>query len=315
MHSLLRRRRFLQTVGMCGLATALGARPWGSLRPATASTSPKGSTGELAGRVYKSIKFGMFAEEISVPEKFRLLKEMGFDGVELSSPVGENLPEMVAASRRYDLPIHGVVDGIHWSTRLSDPSVEVREKGLQGLLTAIRDAHSLGGTAVLLVPGAVNADKNETHDDVWERSIVQIRRALPLASRLGVHILIENVWNGFLYEPDGPDNQTADQLADYIDEIASPWVGVYFDIGNHQKYGKPAEWIRTLGPRIVKLDVKEWGKENGFSKIGDGDVDWPAVRKALVDIRFTGWSTAEVSGGDRNRMREIAERMDRVLGL
>ena len=64
---------------------------------------------------------------------------------------------------------------------------------------------------------------------------------------------------------------------------------------------------------FVKLDVKDWGKSNGFCKIGDGDVDWPDVRKALGEIGFTGWSTAEVGGGKRERIQEIHDRMDKYL--
>ena len=199
---------------------------------------------------------------------------------------------------------------------MSDPSPETRAKALSGLLTAIRESHFVGGTAVLLVPGSATDPQTENQEQVWERSIEQIRKALPVAARLGIHILIENVWNRFCYDHDGPNNQSADLLAKYIDEINSPWVGVYFDIGNHQKYGKPADWIRTLGRRIVKIDVKEWGQKGGFgSPIGEGDVDWADVRKALGETRFTGWSTAEVRGGDRRRIKEVAARMDRALGL
>ena len=129
--------------------------------------------------------------------------------------------------------------------------------------------------------------ENENHQQVWDRSIKQIQKVLPLSAKLGIHVLIENVWNGFLYDPKGDNNQSADLLAKYLDEIDSPWVGSYFDIGNHQRFGKPAEWIRTLGKRIVKLDVKGWGKSNGFCKIGDGDVDWPDVRLAIVTPRTT----------------------------
>jgi len=204
-----------------------------------------------------------------------------------------------------------VVDSIHWGITLSDPSAEVREKGLKGLLTAIRESDAIGGTSVLLVPAVVNA--NATEQQAWERSIGQIRKALPLAARLGVHILIENVWNRFLYDHDGPNNQTAGKLVKYIDAIDSPWVGSYFDIGNHQRYGKPAEWIRSLGHRIVKLDVKDWGVKAGFAKIGAGDVDWPDVRKALAEIRFTGWATAEVGGGNRARCAEILANMRKHL--
>ena len=115
------------------------------------------------------------------------------------------------------------------------------------------------------------------------------------------------------YDSKGPNTQSADQLAKYLDEINSPWVGSYFDIGNHQRFGKPAEWIRTLGKRIVKLDVKDWGKKGGFGKIGSGDVDWPAVRTALKDIGFTGWATAEVGGGNKDRMAEVLKNMQTHL--
>jgi len=129
----------------------------------------------------------------------------------------------------------------------------------------------------------------------------------PLASKLGVRVLIENVWNGFCESPE--------QSRDYLDEIDSPWVGAYFDIGNCRKFGPSEDWIRTLGSRIVKLDCKDWGDTEGFCKIGDGDVDWPAVRQALSDIGFSGWCTAEVAGGGREVLTDIAQRMDRVLRL
>jgi sugar phosphate isomerase/epimerase len=51
----------------------------------------------------------------------------------------------------------------------------------------------------------------------------------------------------------------------------------------------------------------------GFCKIGDGDVDWPAVRIALGEIEFSGWCTAEVEGGGRQERADISQRMDRVL--
>ena len=115
------------------------------------------------------------------------------------------------------------------------------------------------------------------------------------------------------YQHGGPEDQTAETLRDYLDAIGSPWVGSYFDIGNHQKYGRPADWIRTLGHRIVKLDVKDWGKSNGFCKIGDGDVDWDDVRAALSEVGYTGWATAEVGGGDATRLAEVHANMTRCL--
>jgi L-ribulose-5-phosphate 3-epimerase len=239
------------------------------------------------------------------------LEELGYDGVELDSPGGQNKEEALAASKATGLPIHGVVDSIHWKIRLSDPDAAVREEGLKGLLTALRESHACGGSSVLLVPGVVDAKTN--HEDACARSIEQIRKALPLAAELGVHILIENVWNRMFYTEDGGTAQSAEKLVAFLDEIDSPWVGSYFDIGNHQRFSKPAEWIRTLGKRIVKLDCKDWGVKGGFGKIGEGDVDWPEVRKALAEIGYTGWATAEVQGGDRAACGEILAQMKKHL--
>lgn len=300
------RRRFLQAALPAAGGLALALRP----EPLAAQDADS-----HRGAIFKSVKIGMVAEEGPARKKFRIVKELGFDGIELSSPGGLDKQEAQAASRDVGLPIHGVVNSTHWQTRLSDPDAAVRDKALQSLQTSLRDAHRVGGSSVLLVPGKVTDPERENHDQVWARSIEQIRKALPVASKLGVRILVENVWNGFCYDHDGPTDQTAHRLAAYIDEIASPWVGVYFDIGNHQKYGLPQEWIRTLGTRIVKLDVKDWSRREGFTEIGQGDVDWAAVRQALTDVGFTGWATAEVRGGDRGRLATIAGQMDRVLGL
>ncbi len=270
---------------------------------------------EKGHRILKSIKFQMLNEpKLSLVDKFKLLHDLGFDGVELNSPGGVDKKAARDASEKTGFPIHGAVNSVHWKTRLSDPDPAVRKKSLEALKTAIRDVHFCGGSAVLLVPGVVGNPETENHDQVWERSIEGIRKALPLASKLGIHILIENVWNGFLYDPKGDANQTAEPIAKYLDEIGSPWVGSYFDIGNHQRYGNPADWIRTLGKRIVKLDAKGYSRKEGkFHKIGAGDVDWADVRKALADIGFTGWSTAETGGGDRKRIKEVSERMDKYL--
>ncbi len=266
------------------------------------------------GRILKSVKWGMIETGGSALEKFQLCKELGFYGMELNSPVDVPTAELVAASAATGMPIHGLVDMKHWDFRISSPDKATRDEGRKFLEQGIRDSHAMGGHTVLLVPGRVSG-ADETHDDVWNRSIAEIRKVLPLASHLGVRVLIENVWNGFC--------ETPEQLRDYLDEIASPWVGSYFDIGNVQKLSPPANWIRVLGSRIAKLDVKDWdeagrdinGGFGGFCKIGDGSVDWPGVREALAEVNYSGWCTAEVTGGGRERLADIAQRMDLALGL
>jgi hexulose-6-phosphate isomerase len=225
-----------------------------------------------------------------------------------------NHDDVKKAQDESGLIVHGVVDYVHWGKPLSDPSPEVRAAGLEGLKTSLRDCKAYGGTTVLLVPAVVN--KQTSYADAYQRSQEEIRKALPLAGELGVRILFENVWNNFLLSPL--------ETAKYIDEFESPLVGSYFDVGNVIRYGWPEHWILTLGKRIGKLDIKEYSRKianeqgvgKGFSaEIGDGEdgCDWPAVMAALKSIGFSGWATAEVRGGDRKRLEEVSQRMDKIF--
>lgn len=237
------------------LRASLGGLAAGAVNMVAGATPADASMPDGNKKLFTSVKWGMVDVPGSVLDKFRLQKELGFDGVEMNSPAKIDRDEVVAASRQTGMPVHGVVDSVHWDQRLSSPDPAVRALGVEALRTAIDSARHYGGSSVLLVPGRVSG-AGETHEHVWQRSIVEVRKVLPQAARQGVRILIENVWNGFCEKPE--------LLRDYIDEIDSPWVGVYFDIGNVRKFGPSEEWIRVLRHRIVKLDIKGWGRENGF---------------------------------------------------
>ncbi|MDP7496306.1 MAG: sugar phosphate isomerase/epimerase family protein, partial [Roseibacillus sp.] len=271
-------------------ATSLAAQ---DAAPAT------GKGPSLEGRIFKAVKGGKKGGETPL-QFFERLKELGFDGVE-SGNAGQ-AAAYAEATEQTGVMFHGLVCGWHWgATRLSSPDSAARAKGLAQMEKNIRDTYRLGGSAVLLVPGKVGG-ANETHEQVWDRSITEVRKILPLASRLGIRVLIETVWNGFCLSPA--------VFRDYIDAFDSPWVGAYFDIGNMQKFAPAEEWIRTLGNRTVKLDIKDWGKKNGFCRLGEGDVDWDKVRTALKEVGFSGWATRE--GRDKN-LEDTSALIDQLL--
>jgi sugar phosphate isomerase/epimerase len=298
IRSPMTRRDFLKTS-----ATALAAASMAELVAARAADA---SGMEIGRHIYKSLKWDMVREGNSTLDKFKLLKELGYDGVELDSPGGVNKTEAIQASKATGLRIDGIVNSTHWTIRHSDPDPAVRAQALKNMETAMRDAKRVGAGSVLLVPGKVTDPKKENHDQVWQRSIIEIRKMTPLAEELGVKILIENVGNGFC--------RTPELMAKYIDEIHHPLVGVHFDIGNHISVSPPAHWIRVLGKRIQKLDVKDRLKKGKETEIGDGDAGWPDVRQALSELSYRGWAAAEVRGGGRARLAEILDRMNRVLG-
>ena len=266
----------------------------------------------LKGRLWKTLKIGMVKVPGTLTDKFKAVKKAGFDGIEMNAP-GMDVEETKIAIAESGLPVDGTVNSTHWEVRHTNADPAVRSKALESLRSAIRDTHAVGGHSVLLVVG-----KGEDGDEaeIWKRSIENISLAVPLAAQLGVQIVVENVWNQFLYDHDGDHQQTAAKYVKYIDELNSPWVGMQFDIGNHWKYGSMGGWIRQLGKRVMKLDIKGYSRaEDKFTRISEGDIDYADVRKALHEINFYGWVAAEVGGGDAAELKRIAEEMDMVFGL
>ena len=241
-----------------------------------------------------------------VLKHFQLLKEAGFDGVELISPNQLDRDEVIKARDETGLIIHGVSGSVHWNSPLSSPDPAVVEKGLAAIRQSIADVKAYGGTTVLLVPAVVNP--KVSHREAYTRSQANIRKVIPEAEAAGIKIAIEEVWNKFLL--------TAPEFARYVDEFNTPAVGAYFDVGNVVEYGYPQEWIRELGKRILKIHIKEYAKARRFSyPLGDGkEIDWPAIKSALTEIGYDGWITAEVGYGDLTAMKDVVERMDKILG-
>ena len=277
-------------------------------------TNPPGLKAEMRPprQIRKALKYGMIKPGDTIAEKFAAAKAAGFDGVEMDSPNPFETDAVLAAKAEVGIEIPGVVDSVHWGSPLSSPDATVRETGRNGLITALRDCKAYGGTSVLLVPAVVN--KGISYADAYRRSQEEIRKVLPLAEELEVDIALENVWNNFLLSPL--------EAARYVDEFESRRIGWYFDVGNIVNYGWPEHWVETLGERIMKLDIKEYSRQKrndeglwkGFQvELLEGDCDWPAVMSALDRVGFTGWASAEVGGGDLDRLRDIAARMDRIF--
>jgi hexulose-6-phosphate isomerase len=257
----------------------------------------------------KAVKYGMIkVPGASIEDKFKLIKSLGFEGVEVDSPGSLDRAEAKRAGETTGIKIHGVIDSVHWRTRLSDPDPQVRAEGVKALRTAVDDAKFYGADTVLLVPGKVTNPETENYEQCYQRSQEEVRKVIPQAADANVKIAVEVVWNDFLTTPD--------QLIQYVDDFGTPAVGAYFDCSNMLKYGVPsATWIRRLGKRMLKFDFKGYSHERQWVPIGEGDEDWPEILRALDDVGYHGWATSEVAGGGEKELREIADRMNRVLGL
>jgi L-ribulose-5-phosphate 3-epimerase len=260
----------------------------------------------------KAIMYSTIGVKGSVLEKFRAMKEAGFEGVE---PMGAmNRDEVLAAFKQTGLKAASVCDHIHWTKPLSAPDEATRKLGLEGLLQSLHDAQAYGAGSVLLVPGI--ARDGVSYQQCWERSIVEIKKAIPVAKELGVKISIENVGNNFITTPE--------QAMAFLDALNSEWVGWHFDIGNvGRNYGPAERWIQMLGARIVRIHIKDFsakppasGERGDRPKLLDGDTNWPAVMRALDRAGYQGWAISEQpsnQAADVETARDLARRMDKIF--
>jgi L-ribulose-5-phosphate 3-epimerase len=282
---------------------------------ATAATFAPISFAASKRDLRKAIMYSTIGVKGTPLEKFKAMKEAGFEGVE---PMGAmNRDEVIAAFKETGLKAASVCCHIHWAKPLSAPDEATRKLGLDGLIHSLHDAHAYGATSVLLVPGV--ARNGVTYQECFDRSIVEIRKAIPVAKSLGVKIAIENVGNDFIMNPE--------QAVQYLDAINSEWVGWHFDIGNVGRRGPAAEkWINLLGKRILKIHVKDYSaqpadpaaKGNARPKLLDGDTNWPAVMAALDKAGYRGWGISEQprnQAEDVAGASDLAQRMDRIFAL
>lgn len=298
--SELSRRLLLQTAAAVPLAAWTSA-----LSRAGAAQAPAAGTGPR-----KAVLVSMLPKELSWKDRFALAKAVGFEGVEMRTmPDRATAEEVARASQDTGLVVHSVMNSDHWEYPLSSADPEVVRKSVAGMKTSLENASLWKAGAVLLVPAVVNPETS--YADAWTRSQQVIRdEILPVAAGFKVVVAIEEVWNKFLLSPL--------EMARYVDEFKSPYVKAYFDVGNIVFYGYPQDWIRTLGPRIVRVHLKDFKLDRregrfDFVHLGEGDIDWPEVRKALKDINYTGWMTTEIRGGDREYLSDVVTRIDRIL--
>lgn len=301
----MNRKDFIKSMALMAGATAM------SPSSATAAIFKEGSQKKTI--LKKGLGIGMIKEDLSLTDKFKLIKDLGFDGVELNAPLDINISDVLSAKVKADIELPSLMNKDHWSLPLSDPDPQIRKQCIASVAKSLEEVKELGGDTVLVVPGVVN--EKVSYEEAYLNSQNSIRELIPYAEKTGMQIALENVWSNFILSPI--------EAKRFVDEINHPLVGWYFDIGNVLRYGWPEHWIKTLNSRIKKLHIKEYSREimktkglwEGFKvDLLKGDNNWPAVMKAVSEINYSGgWITAEVEGGDRKHLKEISLQMDKII--
>ena len=268
----------------------------------------------------KSINGWFWPAGTPVEEMIDQASEAGFEAVELTyggdRELGPNtthsdcrrITEQFADRR---LNVASVACADFWQTCYSDPDPAKRAAAADLTLRTMDLASWCGTDAILVVPAVVGTIGGKApvcgYEDAMWRVYDALCRLAPEAEARGVKIGVENVWNKFLMSPL--------EARELIDRVNSPWVGIYFDVGNVLAFGFSEDWIDLLGGRIVRVHLKDYdldkGGLEGFCPLLEGSVNWPAVMAALRDANYDGPLTYE-GGGD---IADVAEQVGKIAAM
>ena len=275
-------------------------------------------------RFIKSICSVIFPGGMPLAEKFRQVKNAGFEAIEVR--FGEEISPSLGADdvkrigdTAHDAGIHIAsmwMGGPFRTNPLNSPDPAVRARSLAGLKQGIECARHLncGATLLYLCRLGEGSKFEFGYEDTWNRMTAELPKAIPWAEEAKVVLTPENVWNKFLVSPL--------EMRTFVDQFHSPWLQTHFDVGNVMQYGYPQDWILTLGPRIQRVHFKDYKLSNRteqghFADLLEGDVDWKAVMAALVKVGYRGFLSPEIGydANDPDKIRKVSEALDKILAM
>jgi hexulose-6-phosphate isomerase len=273
----------------------------------------------------KSIMRGTLPMQRSVVKDLDAIKQAGFSGIQLGvfekPPLGElwltskdaDVAKLRQACRDAGVEPHSIYLGV----RFFYEDEADRKRAMEDGKRVIEIANILGAKTWLIHPGQLSPEV--PYDDCWRYTLDGLNALKGRAEATHLRIGLENVWNKFLMSPL--------EFRRLLEEVNSPQVGIWFDIGNVVAFGYPEQWLRILGAKhLVGLHIKDFrrdrggifGSYDGFVPLFHGSINWPAVMRQIVALGFDDYLVTEVAPGQQPlpiALKEIAHQLDTLIAL
>ncbi len=251
--------------------------------------------------------------EMSLDAILARIGHAGCDGVELLGEPDRWAPDeirrLLARHRLVPLALTASCKAPETRRDLAHPDPAVRADAVAYLVACLRFASEVGAPLVQMLPsGETRLAPIATREAEWRWSIDSLRAAAREAERLRVRIAIEplNRYEAYLVT-------TVEEAVAYLDEVASPWVGMTLDVFHaHLEERDPGEAIRAAGQRLWHVHVADTNRRG----LGGGHLDVAAMTTALRGIGYAGALVLEVvptgadataSDADAGRARLVDE--------
>jgi sugar phosphate isomerase/epimerase len=262
-------------------------------------------------------------KKYSLKESIRLIREVGYEGVEILCDVPHAYPPCldeedilsiqeiisknnIEISNLNAFTLYAITDVYHPSWIESDK--QLRELRIQHTINCLRLAKKIGAKNISTEPGGPieagndnkynnNDFKNNTNNKrssydleaLQEFFVNGIVRTSKVAEEYGVKILVEPE-PGLLLE-------NSEQFLKFIKNINSHYVGLNFDMGHFFCVREdPAALIYNLAEHIGHFHLAEIAHTRVHNHLipGQGSVDFASIFKAISEINYQGFITVEL---------------------
>lgn len=222
-------------------------------------------------------------------EAFFAAGELGFDGVEIVLREEEKLDWLLSDNGQTEIKQWVQDSGVQacsisfamfreYKGNQDDQAVRDRVVGL--VERALRACKGMGGAGILLP--FFDRERLDISEREAEILIEDMKRCAPLAEELDMKVGLETSFSPGL-------------LNRICDAVGSKMIGVYLDMGNAIQYGHgDVAMFRETAKHTQLIHLKDTNRND----LGEGDVDFPAVRDVIVEMGYEGWLTFETPAGD-----------------
>ena len=251
---------------------------------------------------YRDFSFGLYEKalpaDLSWPERLEQAREAGYDFIEISIDESDERLSRLDWDSQEKRKLREAVDetGVfiptmclsgHQRYPIGSTYPEIQKKGMEIMDKAIRFASETGIRIVELAGYDSWYDEPST-EETAANFLRNLETSIKWASRLGVHLAIENIGVEFM--------NSLEKVMRYVNHFRTPYLMAYADIGNLYAANKDIHREFALaGGHIVAIHIKDT-VEGVIRRIpyGQGTVDFLTAFRVIRDSCFTGPVVAEM---------------------
>ncbi len=224
--------------------------------------------------------FDWFGYTIPYKERYRIIKEAGFDGVllywsdEFGNTDYKSFPKYARESGLFIENIHTSFESINsiWLDNQEGKRIE------DYLLQCVDDCKVFEISTMI-----VHLSSGDSPPPMNIFGLDRIKRIVEKAEKYRIHVALENLRN-------------SESLAYVLGQVDSPYIGYCYDSGHHHCRNPKDDLITRYGSRLMALHLHDNdGTDDQHCLPFEGTIDWDKTMRNISQAGYSGAIALEVT--------------------